>query len=141
MIKLLKEDYTYHRITLFVVFAIGILMILLDIVLGSADIDMMMGTTTIAFFITMLIMGITEDGEKRERLQKLLPISLKQFGFVRLLFILVFQAGIAFLWIIHMLFRYSDDSGRLLLNIFSNTGYNLSFLSFFISIDYDEGES
>ena len=132
MIQLLKEDYKYHAVAIFVVYCIGIIMLLLDLLWSKINIDAAMGTTTVAFFVGMITMGITEDSETRERLQALLPISLRQFSAERLLFVLVFQAGIALLWMLHMVLKYSDEAGRIMLNIFSNTGYNLLFVMFFV---------
>lgn len=132
MITLLREDFKYHQAAIMIVYTIGILMIFLDVAWGIVDIDIMMGTTTIAFFIGSFTMGITEDGEKRERLQALLPIPLKIFGVTRLLFMLIFQGGILGIWLIHMSLKYSHDSGRLLLNMLSNNSYNLFFVTLFL---------
>ena len=59
MITLLREDLKYHQAAIIIVYTIGMLMVFLDVVWQIVDIDIMMGTTTIAFFIALFTMGIT----------------------------------------------------------------------------------
>jgi len=131
MIKVLKEDFLYHKWVFIILYGIGFLIIFLDCIGNSMDIDILMGTTTMAYLISLWILAATEDGEKRERFQSQLPLSIKEFGFYRLIFVVLIQMGIVMLWLLHMFLKYTDDWPRLLLNMFANNGYNLLIILLF----------
>lgn len=92
MWRILKADLAYNKIIIFM--AYGIIFFL-----KFGELYQQIFSSIIMAFIAIGIMGSKSDNERRERLQTLLPIPAKTISLARLLFVIIFQAGIFFLWI------------------------------------------
>lgn len=98
MWKILKADFKYNKGGLAILYGIGLILLPMVIVWKLLDIYVFMGITTMTFWIIMAMTGAEEDKEKRERLQSLLPVPIKEFGIVRLLFLLFAQTPMFLAW-------------------------------------------
>jgi hypothetical protein len=138
MWSILKADIEYSKLILIVAYSIGLVIIIFDIVFHTFDIDILMGMTTITYFISMWIIGSTDNKEKRDRFQTGLPNPLHQLSMARLLFVILFQAGMFVLWIALFLIKYTEDAHRIILNIFSVNVFNIIVVTLFV-IYFDLG--
>ena len=132
MWTILKADIEYSKPTLIVAYSIGLVIMFFDIVFHIFDIDMLMGITTVTYFISMGIIGANDNKEKRDRFQTGLPNPLQQLGVARLLFVILFKAGMLVLWIALFLTKYTEDAHRIILNILSVNVFNIIVVTAFI---------
>lgn len=132
MWRTLKADIKYHGIVIGIVFTIALILLIGDVLFESFDIYMMMGFTTLSFYASMWIIGATDDNEKRDRYQVLLPLSVKGQSFVRLILFILFQVGITLLWSLLFLIQYIGENNTLLWDILSFNGLNITIIMLFV---------
>ena len=138
MWPILKADIEYSKLTLIVAYSIGLVIMIFDVVFHTFDIDILMGITTLTYFISMWIIGSTDNKEKRDRFQAGLPNPIHQQSVARLLFLILFQAGMFILWIALFLIKYTEDAHRIILNILSVNVFNIIVVTLFV-IYFDLG--
>ncbi len=107
MWRILKADLAYNKLVLFIAYS-------LVFFLKFGALYQEIFSSLIIAFIAIGIMGSESDKERRERLQMLLPIPAKTLSASRLLFVIIFQAGMFILWMITALV---EPCGSLLLTI------------------------
>lgn len=93
MWRILKADLAYDKLVLFIAYG-------LVFFLKFGEFYQEIFSSLIIAFIAIGIMGSESDKERRERLQTLLPIPAKTLSVSRLLFVIIFQAGMFILWMI-----------------------------------------
>lgn len=125
MWSILKADIIYNSVTISFVYAIAFILFFLDILSESVDVYMMMGVTTLSFYAGMWIIGASDNKEKRDRHQNLIPLPIKEQAFVRLIFCILFQAGITILWFILFFIKYVGEMNALLWDILSFNALNV----------------
>ena len=132
MWSVLKADIGYHRLIIGVAYGIVLIALLGDIVFNMFDIHVIMGTTSLSFYVGMWIIGVTDDKEKRDRYQTALPITITRQSIVRLLFCILFQGGITILWLILFFFKYTADANSLIWDILSYNALNIIIVMIFV---------
>jgi len=138
MWSILRADVTYHKWILVVAYVIGVLVLVGDAVLGIFSIDMLMGITTLSFYASMWIIGANENKERRDRFHTALPNPMKQLGAARLLFVVLFQAGMLLLWFTLFLGKYTSQADRIVWNMLSINALNVIVVCLFV-IHHDLG--
>ena len=77
-------------------------------------------------------MGSESDKEKRDRLLTSLPIPLKHYSVVRLLFVIFYQVGMFLILLIFYLLKVTPENSPVFWDIVTMNCYALIFISFFI---------
>ncbi|MFQ5628897.1 MAG: hypothetical protein ACE5I1_09060, partial [bacterium] len=77
------------------------------------DIYSLMVSTSVAFFIAIVLLGVESDKGKRDRLYARLPLPMKTIGKARLMFLVAFQAGIFMMWLVLFLTESYDAPGEI----------------------------
>ena len=132
MWSVLKTDIRYHKPVIGAVYGIGLIMLLCDIVFSVFDIHVIMGVTSVSFYVGMWIIGVTDDKEKRDRHQAALPIPIIRQSMVRLLFCVLFQTGITSVWLLLFLLKYTAEADPLIWDILSYNALNITVIMLFV---------
>ena len=98
MWQVLKAECEYNKGIVLTAYSLTSLTLIICWQLEVGGVYLLSAATTIIFFFSIPIMGSRSDKEKRDRLYVGLPVSLKQISANRLLFMILFQAGIFFIW-------------------------------------------
>jgi hypothetical protein len=132
MWAIIKAELKYYRLTLAITFILILNFFLTSLLLDSGDVFGFMVYTIVLMMVAMIVIGTQEDREKRDRMTTLLPVSIKQVAFGRILFILLFQGSLFALWLIVYLARHLFEDAGAIWSVFSMTAYILSLFLFFI---------
>ncbi|MFQ5633470.1 MAG: hypothetical protein ACE5I1_32285 [bacterium] len=118
MWHILKAEFQYMKLGILIAYGIGVLLLILainwglDTRLDLAGVELrfflpqfgnlysLMANTSTAVIIAVIIIGVQSDQEKRDRFYARLPLPIRTTGLARLLFMLLFQAGMVLLWLI-----------------------------------------
>ncbi|HEX9654558.1 MAG TPA: hypothetical protein VGA99_12690 [bacterium] len=114
MWPLLKAEIQYNKWGLAIGYTIGGLFLIAGFIWDMGGVYGLMGSILITYFITIAVVGAEIDKEKRDRLQALIPVTLKQLSWSRLLFLVVFQIGmLLLLFIAYLVHHLGKDSWAL----------------------------
>ena len=132
MFKMIFSELKYFK-SLFI-FAYGLILALFIGALFFEDFDVyeLMIISSITFFIMVIIVGVSSDGEKRERLYALLPLSAKTLGKQRLLFTVLYQTSFFLLWMILYVTRYVQTDQGVFWTMISTVMFNLIIVCLFM---------
>ena len=108
---MLKADFSYNKGGLILLFGIGLILFLMSILWEIFELFVFVGIMTMLFWIIMAMIGAEEDKEKRERMQSLLPVPIKQFGISRHLFVAISQMSMFLLWVILLFVTQPPEIG------------------------------
>ena len=126
----LKADLMYHRVVISLLFFVVLILVIVDCITTSVDVYMMLGISSMVFYASMIIIGATDD--KRDRQQRLLPLSQKKTSISRQLFAIVVQGGVTILWLIGFFINYLGRDNTFLLDIIAIGSLNLCVVMFFV---------
>lgn len=107
MWKILKTEIRYHKNTITVAYAAGIVFLIAAVLSGLLKrMDSPMATWSLmsvvisAYIFLLIHIGSHDETEKRERLHALLPIPRQKLGITRMALLLLLQAGFSIIWVI-----------------------------------------
>lgn len=111
MWQLLKTEFEYNKGIVLIAYSLTFLMLIFCWKWDVGGVYLLSASTTVIFFFCIPIMASRSDKEKRDRLHAALPMMLKQTSVSRLLFMVLFQGGIFFIWsIIYFLDHFGHDN-------------------------------
>ncbi|MBN2414324.1 hypothetical protein JXO52_00700 [bacterium] len=101
MIALFKSEFSYN----FTAMLWGwFFPIVLALILVGAGVDIayliVLGSSTVAVIIYVVVSGVQAEAEKQVRRVLLLPVSVQTAAFVQILLYLIFMAGMAAIWFV-----------------------------------------
>ncbi len=114
MWNILKGDFSYYKSGTCILYGMGMIFFMMAAVWNLIDIYIMSGTLVILFWLMAAIMGANEDKEKHIRRHSLLPVSVKEIGKARLLFLLFLQGGIFLMWMVLLVIERGEHKGQIL---------------------------
>jgi len=132
MWKLLKADLNYNKGGLCFLFGIAIILFFISVIWKVIDLYVFTGIMTMIFWVIMAMIGAEEDKEKREHMQSLLPIPLKQFGVARLLFVILNQAFMFIIWTLLFFITQPVDMGPVFRDMLSLNALVLIVINVFV---------
>jgi len=134
----LKADLDYYKFSLLIGMSIGVLIAIVLLALGFADLNILMTNSFFVYFINIGIIGADADKDKRNRHDTLLPLSIRETAVSRMLFVIFFQLGLLLLWLIFLMFSGEEITTRTICRLFSANAMNLAIVALFV-IHHDLG--
>ena len=132
MFKIILSKLEYFKYLHIYVYGLTILLFIMALLFETFDVYEFMIISSIIFFIMVIIGGLSSDGEKRERLYALLPLSVRTIGKQRLLFIILYQMSFFLLWLILYLTRYVQEDQGVIWTMISTVVFNLIIVCLFL---------
>src|SRR5262245_51309610 len=132
MWRLLQAEFDYHKTRLRFALLAALIFFLASLLGDWGGVYGLQGVTMIIFYVIMIIIGTYDDGEKRDRLQALLPVPLPEFSVSRLLFILFLQCAFFSLWLVVFLARHVPDDTKAWWSMLSLQATMLTIVNLFI---------
>ena len=132
MWKMLKAEFEYSKGIILTAYLLTFLTLIICWQLEVGGVYLLSAATTIIFFFSIPIMGSRSDKEKRDRFYVGLPVTLKQISVNRLLFMILFQAGIFFIWgIIFFLDHFGHDN-QAIWTMITTSAFVIIIIEFFV---------
>ena len=132
MFKIILSELNYFKYLFIYVYGLTILLFIMSLLFEIFDVYDFMLISSIIFFITVVIGGVSSDGEKRERLNALLPLSVKTIGKQRLLLIILYQMSVFLLWLILYLAKCVQEDQGVIWTMISTIMFNLIIVCLFV---------
>ncbi len=132
MWQILKTELAYTKEGLLFTYAITLLFFIAAAYWESWDMFGFMANTTITYFIAIGIIGSEGDGEKRTRLLAGLPATPRQLAMVDLMYVALFQLGMALFWLGLLPFKPDEATPQTFWGMFSQNSLLLSGITIFI---------
>ena len=88
--KILKAEFTYNMTGILIGYSIVFIALLMGLNGGMENIYGIIAVAFVTFFISIGVMGSESDKEKRDRFLTSLPIPLKLYSIIRLLFVIFY---------------------------------------------------
>ena len=134
MWQMLKTEFEYNKGVVIPAYLVAVFISLLDLdgVYGLS------AACAIIYFVCIPIMTIRMDKEKRDRLYLRLPLALKEASAARLLFIILFQGGLFFLWSIVFFTGHFGHDNQAIWTMITTSAFVIMVITFF-AIYHDLG--
>ena len=131
MWQILKAEIRYNIAGLIIGYSIISLFFLATLIWESMNLFSFIINSSVACFIMIGIIGSETDKEKRDRLYTLLPNSVRDVGWSRLLFLVFFQVVVLTLWFVIYFIELPEVGSRAIWTLLSANGFLLSFIMLF----------
>ena len=138
MLRIIMSDLKYFKHLSIFMNGLKLLFFMLAVVFDYIDIYEFMLISSIIFFIEFFIVCTWSNGEKHERFDALLPLSVKTRGKYRLVSIILSQTILFLLWFILYLTRYVQEDPGVIWTMISIIMFNLIFI-YLLAINGDLG--
>jgi len=132
MFRILFSEFNYNKNFFMFIFGLILLFFVGTIKYEQVDIYTFISNSSIIFFISIGIFGSASDKEKRERYHSLLPVSINTMGKQRLLFVILYQACVFFLWLILYFTEQIQENSTLIWPMISIIMFNLILICLFV---------
>ena len=134
MWQTLIAEFKYNKGVVIPAYLVAVFMLLWDLdgVYGLS------AACAIIYFVCIPIMTIRMDKEKRDRLYLRLPLALKEASATRLLFIILFQGGLFFLWSIVFFTDHFGHDNQAIWTMITTSAFVIMVITFF-AIYHDLG--
>lgn len=131
MWRIFKAELRYNISGLMIGFIIVSLFFLATFIWDNMNLYTFIINSSISCFIMIGIVGSETDKEKRDRLYTLLPNTIREVAWFRLLFMFIFQAFVLALWLVVYFVELPEVGGRAIWTVFSANGFLISFIMLF----------
>lgn len=138
MWKMLKAEFEYNKGVVIPAYLVAVLMLLLGRIWDLDGVYGLGAACAIIYFVCIPIMMIRMDKEKRDRLYLRLPLALKEASAARLLFYILFQGGLFFLWSIVFFTDHFGHDNRAIWTMITTSAFVIMVITFF-AINHDLG--
>ena len=138
MWQVLKTEFEYNKGVVIPAYLIVVLMLLPGKIFDLDGVYGLSAICTIISFVCIPIMGMRMDKEKRDRLYLGLPRTLKEVSTARLLFIILFQLGLFFLWSILFFTDHFGHDNQAIWTMLTASAFVIIIIEFF-AINHDLG--
>ena len=132
MVQLLRAELRYHKVGLTTTYVVAMLFLIADQIWNLEGVHGLSIFTAITFFAALIVWGIEDDKEKRDRLYCLLSISLSKLSLGRLLFVILFQGGMFVLWLVVYFLEHITTDSWVIWSMFSMNAFFLAIVTLFI---------
>ena len=138
MWQTLIAEFKYNKGVVIPAYLAAVLMLLLGRIWDLDGVYGLSAATTIIYFVCIPIMAMRSDKEKRDRLYLRLPLTLKQTSATRLLFMILFQGGLFFLWGIVFFTDHLGHDNQAIWTMMTTSAFVIMVIMFF-AINHDLG--
>ncbi len=131
MWQVLKAEFAYNKRIVLIAYLFTLLILLAWRRSEAADLYLLSAATTVIFFVAIAIMTSKIDKEKRDRLYVMLPVTLRQVSAIRLLFVVLFQAGIFFFWGVIFFLDHLGPDNQAVWTMITTSAFVIIIIEFF----------
>ena len=131
MWQVLKAEFEYNKGIVLTAYSLTSLTLIACLLWEVGGVYFLSSINVIIFFFCRPIMGSRSDKEKRDRLYVVLPVTLKRTSMNRILFTVLFQAGIFCIWGLLFFFDHFGHDNQAIWTMITTSAFVIMVMAFF----------